>query len=408
MAQAADTDQAHEGASAIQRWTSDDERAARLAALRKMMESEGFDALVICGRDDIRYRGRTFYVTDVWQLLADTHVVLFSDGAPIFIGGQVFGVEQAELTDWASEFRVSGTPGTEIARVLSEHGDGKGNIGVVGLTDASFAHQHYNEIREGVPDATLLDATRQFEDVRQSNSPEGLERFRETSGLFRDIYAELTPLIKPGMRELDLAAQAHRVSREYGLRDPMVLLQVTPYGALSFGTPRQIQQEDIVTVWIESAGPSGFWLEYRQCYSFGPPSDEHARCWRVQRQAVEAGLAASKVGAPAHVFAETVQKVLKEEAGWDIGYHADPGDVHNMFSLHGIGTDAIQGVWVPGRDRQLREDEVVNVHPTTEFSSEEEARKFSWLGITDNVHVTKDGGKFLTHDENLSHGFIEL
>ena len=79
-----------------------------------------------------------------------------------------------------------------------------------------------------------------------------------------------------------------------------------------------------------------------------------------------------------------------------------------MFSLHGIGTDAIQGVWVPGRDRQLREDEVVNVHPTTEFSSEEEARKFSWLGITDNVHVTKDGGKFLTHDENLSHGFIEL
>ena len=129
MAQAADTDQAHEGASAIQRWTSDDERAARLAALRKMMESEGFDALVICGRDDIRYRGRTFYVTDVWQLLADTHVVLFSDGAPIFIGGQVFGVEQAELTDWASEFRVSGTPGTEIARVLSEHGDGKGNIG---------------------------------------------------------------------------------------------------------------------------------------------------------------------------------------------------------------------------------------------------------------------------------------
>ena len=31
----------------------------------------------------------------------------------------------------------------------------------------------------------------------------------------------------------------------------MVLLQVTPYGALSFGTPRQIQQEDIVTVWIK-------------------------------------------------------------------------------------------------------------------------------------------------------------
>jgi Xaa-Pro aminopeptidase len=408
LAQTAGIEQVPADASATQRFTSDEERATRLAALRKMMEAEGFDALVICGRDDIRYRGRTFYVTDVWQLLADTHVVLFPDGLPIFVGGQVFGLEQAETSDWATEFRVSGTPGTEIAKVLSEHGSAKGNIGVVGLSDASFAHGHYLELAEGAPDATLLDATRQFEDVRQSNSPEGLRRLRETSAIFREVYTEIEPYIKPGITELQLAAQAHRVAREYGLRDPMVLMQVTPYGPLSFGTTREIQPDDIVTLWLESAGPSGFWLEYRQCYSFGAPPEEHARAWKVQREAVEAGLAACKAGEPAYIFAETVKKILNEQAGWDIGYHGDPCDQHNMFSLHGIGTDAIQGVWVPGRDRMLREDEVVNIHPTTEFKTEDEARKFGWLGITDNILIKPEGAEFLTHDKDVSRGFIEL
>jgi Xaa-Pro aminopeptidase len=389
-------------------WTSPEERARRLAALREMMQREGFDALVVCGRDDIRYRGRTFYLTDVWQLLAETFVVLLHEGDPIFIGGQVFGTEQAELTDWASEFRLSGTPGTEIARVLSDHGLGKGTIGVVGMTDASLALQHFNELKDGVPDAKLHDATIQFEDVRQTNSEEGLEKLREVSSIFRDIYTELEPTIRPGIRSIELAAQAHRIAREHGLRDPMVLLQTTPFGALSFGSSKKIEKDDIVTVWLESAAQSGFWLEYRRCYSFGTPPEEFRRTWEVQTLAVNAGIAASKAGAPAHVFAETVQEAVQSEAGWNLGYTDARGDVHSMFSLHGIGTDAIQGVWVPGHDRVLRENEVVNIHPTVKFNSEDEARKFGWLGITDNVLITADGGVLMTHDADVTDGFIEV
>jgi Xaa-Pro aminopeptidase len=391
-----------------ERWTSPEERARRLAACREMMQREGFDALVVCGRDDIRYRGRTFYLTDVWQLLAETFVVLLQEGEPIFIGGQVFGTGQAELTDWVSEFRLSGTPGTEIARVLRDHGLGEGTIGVVGMTDASLALQHFNELTEGVPDATLRDATVQFEDVRQTNSEEGLKRLREVSSIFRDIYAELEPTIRPGIRSIELAAEAHRIAREHGLRDPMVLLQTTPFGALSFGSDRRIEQDDIVTVWLESAAPSGFWLEYRRCYSFGTPPDEFRRTWEVQKQAVGAGIAAMKAGAPAHVFPETVQEVVQSEAGWNLGFTDPSADVHSMFSLHGIGTDAIQGVWVPGHDRVLLENEVVNIHPTVKFRSDDEARKFSWLGITDNVLITTEGGVLMTHDAGVSDGFVEV
>jgi Xaa-Pro aminopeptidase len=188
----------------------------------------------------------------------------------------------------------------------------------------------------------------------------------------------------------------------------MVLMQTTPFGAISFGSERQIEQDDIVTVWLESAGPSGHWLEYRRCYSFGTPPEEFQRTWRVQKQAIAAGIAAMKAGAPAHVFPDTVQEVIQSEAGWNLGYTDSSADVHSMYSLHGIGTDAIQGVWVPGHDRALRENEVVNIHPTVKFNSEDEARKFAWLGITDNALITPEGGVLMTHDDDVTDGFIEV
>jgi Xaa-Pro aminopeptidase len=342
----------------------------------------------------------------VWQLLADTHVVILPTGDPIFVGGQVFGLEQPRQNDWAKELHASGDPGFEVGKILQKNGVESGSVGIVGMTDASLAHHHFEQLRSVLPGVAFVDATGLFEGVRQTNSDSDLQRLRETSQIFRDIYAELEPTIQPGMREVDLAAEAHRVSRVHGLRDPMVLLQTTPYGAMGFGTTKIIGPSDLVTVWIESAGPSGFWLEYRRTYSFGPASQEQRTFWDLQVEAVRAGLAALTPGAPAHHFAVGVQEVLERE-GYSLGF-SDPSDPHNMFSLHGIGTDAIQGVWVPGNDRPVKETEVVNIHPTVQFRSHEDEAKFGWLGLTDNAVITPQGAELLTYDPEVRTGFIEL
>jgi Xaa-Pro aminopeptidase len=387
------------------RFSSDEERNRRLGVLREAMEREGLDALVVSGRDDIRYRGRTFWVSDVWQLVADTHVVIFKNEKSVFIGGQVFGLEQPEQTDWAGDLRINGNAGEELAEVLSEHDLGSGRIGVVGLSDAAFAAYHLTEMQAGIPEATVVDATLLFEAARQVNSEESLEAFRATSAVMLDIYAVLEPEIKPGMREIDLAARAHQVSREHGLRDPMVLMQTSPFGALSFGTTKEIGKDDIVCLWIESAGPSGFWLEFRRCYTFGPPSDDASEFWKLSVDTLQEGLDALRPGAPAHAFADAIERVMGK-SGFELGW-SDPADTHHMYSLHGIGTDAIQGVWVPGKDRELLDTEVVNLHPTLEFSHED-LRKYGWLGITDNAIVTADGGKLMTLQPDLSDAFVEL
>ena len=45
--------------AATVRFSSPAERERRLAALREAMTREGIDALIVTGRDDARYRGRT-------------------------------------------------------------------------------------------------------------------------------------------------------------------------------------------------------------------------------------------------------------------------------------------------------------------------------------------------------------
>jgi len=394
-------------ASKIYRFTTDAERERRMAAIRREMTKENLDAVVICGRDDIRYRGRSFYFSDVWQLVAESHVVILKEGNPVFIAGQVFGLEQAELSDWVTDCRINGNSGEELALVLRDYQVADGKIGVVGLTDSSFAAWHLNIMSEGAPDATFVDATEMFERVRQNgHSEENLEKFRDTSHVMNQIYSELEAIIRPRMTEMELASEAHKVSRAHGLRDPMVLMQTTPFGAISFGTSKQILADDVVCLWIESAGPSGHWLEYRRCYTFGKPSNHAREFWELQKSAVTEGLKKLKPGAMASEFVLAAQGELKK-GGYDLGFK-DNADTHFMFSLHGIGTDAIQGVWVPGNDRVIAENEVVNIHPTIEFTNHDDLEKFAWLGVTDNAMATSDGGVLMTHAEDMKDGFIQL
>ncbi|SEB54863.1 Xaa-Pro aminopeptidase [Paramicrobacterium humi] len=376
-------------------------------AVRSEMKENGLDALVVAGAPDIRFRGRIFYLTDYWQLLADSHVVITMDEGPIYVGNLVWGLSQAKQSDWITEFRISGKPGIEVADVLSKRGLDKARVGLVGLSDGAFAHQHVEDLRKSLSGVNLVDATEMFERVRQVNSEEELANLGKASATRRSVFDELRKYIRPGATEREVAAQGHRISREHGLRDPMVLVWSTPFiGATSFGEPRPIGKDSVVTVWIESPDENGYWLEYRECYSFGPPTSEYTDYWQLYTSALNAGLDKLRPGNMASEFAIAVQEVMAT-GGYKVDF-PDPGYQHQQYSLHGIGSDAIQGVWTPGQDRGLAHNEMVNVHPVIVQQTPELVAKFDVFGVTDNVLVTPEGGKWATHDQNITRGFTEL
>lgn len=371
----------------ILQFTSSTERDRRLAALRESMRLEGLDALVVAGRSN--YRGRLFYVSDIWQLVGDGFVVILPEGAPVFVSHPIMGLAQAKRTTWVRDFRKNLNLGEEVGRVFIDYGLSGAEIGIVGLADALSAN-YLSELREMLPKAKFKDATALYEEVQQVKSSEEIVGVQETCDLIREVFEEIEPAIAPGVSQVDVFAAAHSAARKRGLREPMVLVQSPPYYAGLSANGGSISPDDPIMIWIESAGPSGYWSEVRRCYTFGRPADNLRQFWELQTEAWSAGLEAMKPEAPASNFVRAVEGVLGRH-----GYTLDLN--HVAWPLHGIGSDATEGFWYPGKDRLLRENEVVSVHPFPKCPDERDQARFGFLGFADNVVVTSLGAEAMTY-----------
>jgi hypothetical protein len=118
---------------------------------------------------------------------------------------------------------------------------------------------------------------------------------RGTSAIFRKIFAALEAEIRPGRSEADSAGCASRIAKLHGCRDAKRLSARSAMARVSESN------DDQVTVWIETPGPTGYWLELRRCYSFGAPPARVQRfrslieeCWDVGLRAIRPGLLASE------------------------------------------------------------------------------------------------------------------
>jgi len=108
------------------RFTTDAERARRLAALREAMRRDDLAAAGRLRRSDLRFRGRVLYVCDVFQYTADCFAVVTGSAGPLFVTTPVVGLGQAMLTGWASDFRSSTQPGQEIGPAADRPRPGAG------------------------------------------------------------------------------------------------------------------------------------------------------------------------------------------------------------------------------------------------------------------------------------------
>jgi Xaa-Pro aminopeptidase len=76
--------------------------------------------------------------------------------------------------------------------------------------------------------------------------------------------------------------------------------------------------------------------------------------------------------------------------------HGLTGEGILAYTAHGIGVDSLEPPWVPGKDRVLRENMVLNLHPTHRFVNPEKGLALGGISIADNVIVGKTGGIRMT------------
>ena len=369
------------------------ERERRHRVLRAEMAESGIDALIICSRGDEFVRGRVQYVSDIFQWAGWGMVVLPQKGEPTFIGDPLWGLSRVALVNWIQDYRATQTPATEIAGILSDHGISHGTIGIVGLADITSA-AHYRQFQDAFGDtATLIDATDFFDDIRSIKSAEEMDNLRETSRIIAQVFTSLEGHIRPGAIERDVLAEAHRLCRQYGCLDGIAQMSRPPYRAYTFGMDAEIDRDDVLCIDLEWGGPSGYWVEVRRTYSFGRPSDQILRYWDTRIETLDACVDAMKTGASSEEVLAARDRVHRKygQGGFD----------SVAYTAHGIGLDSHEPPWIPGKERIMQTDMVINLHPQITFDDPDEALAVGGICVSDNVRVTPNGGERLTYEKDI-------
>jgi Xaa-Pro aminopeptidase len=363
--------------------TSDGERTRRYEALSELMREQDLGALVICSRGDEFVRGRVQYVSDIFQWAGRGFVVLPLEGQPVFVVDPLWGLGYAMRSGWLEDYRMPENAGVEIGRILSDLGLGSGRVGVVGLADIT-AVADFDDMREAVPDAELTDATDSFDDVRAIKSEEEIGNIKETGRILKTVFKALEAEIRPGIREVDVLSEAHRLCRQLGCVEGIALMGRPPFNSFTPGTNGVIEEDDVIVIDLEWGGPSGYWVELRRVFSFKPPTDKQQEFWDTRVESFAACVAAMKAGEPSTAVLDA------RDAVYDKYGQSAQGVI--SYTAHGIGVDSLEPPWIPGKDRIMQENMVINLHPSIKFEDAEEGLALGGISIADNVLVTKEGG----------------
>ena len=362
--------------------TSVPERTRRNKVLHAMMDEHGYDALLVAGRGDEFMRGRVQYVSDVFQWAGWGFVLLPRSGQGVLLCDPLGGYEASDEL-WLSDVRVSATPSADLAAMLHDLGAARGRIGVAGLADIVNA-AHVEELRAALPEATLVDATDAFDDVRAIKSDEEIANLAQTSAILRTSSRRSRPR-SARRTERDVLAEAHRLCRQLGCVEGIAMMGRAPAAGLR---PRQRPTRscaaDIIVVDLEWGGPTGYWLELRRCFSFGPPPDAVRRLLGGARRDVRG---VRRRDARRGVLARTSSpRATRTHARH--GLTRRRSDVR--YSAHGIGIDSLEPPWVPGKERELRAGMMLSLHPNA-VARRRSRSAVGAVSVGDNVLVTAGG-----------------
>ena len=263
----------------------------RWAAVRSAMAEHRIDALLMQANNDWM-GGYVKYFTDVPATNGYPVTVVFPrDERMTVIGQGPMGVVR-ELPPQGDGVRrgtarFMGMPSyascpytadydAELAEKALEKYSG-GTIGLLGRAAMSFALGDH--LRRKLTRAKFVDASDMVDRIKAVKSAEELDCIRRTAALQDRAMEETFAAIKPGMRELEVAAIAEHAGHKYGSEQGLFLAGSGPVGTTAvfanrYQQNRVLREGDQFTLLIENNGPGGFYTELGRTCVLGRASQE--------------------------------------------------------------------------------------------------------------------------------------
>ncbi|MCW5251325.1 MULTISPECIES: M24 family metallopeptidase [unclassified Streptomyces] len=310
------------------------ERAFRMRQTEEFMDAHELDGLLIFGADrSDRYDAGQYLFRDRRY----QHYVLPRHGEPTMVAfaAQVAAQHQLSrergLETWIDDIRVGSAPEL-LPAIAHEKKLGRGRLGVIGAGYGSpfypggwVSKPVWDAISERLPEATLVDVTRDYGLVMARRSDEDLAHIATAAAAGDAAIEAMMALARPGVDETELYAEGVATMMRKGMRVTWMLFQ-TGLDNYAWGEPtwltrpepsRKLERRDMV--WAEIfPNYAELNTHVNMSFTLGEPPAETARCAEVARASYEAGVAAVRPGATFGEVCAAMEVPLTESGMWHL------------------------------------------------------------------------------------------
>lgn len=358
----------------------------RLAAVWEAMADQGVDCLVVSGRGLISQYGYLEYLIGFCPVVRLGYAVILPNREPVVVMSTRSDAYFARETS-GFEVRVAGEgdvisdkdsmPGV-IQEVLDEQRADPRHLGVVGLGHI-VASADADALRALFPNARVSDATRLLNDIKTLKTQEEYRDVRAAGEVADAGLQAFMHHAEAGVGGWELYGEMERAVRRLGAREVLVFIGTGPY-FLHRPHVDPLLDGDLVTVYLESTGPNGYWVERAGLFTIGQVGDR-------KREYAETCLRAHRAAQEAIVVGNTAADVALALEAETAQLGAQPGIWHG----HGVGVDHDTPVITSGDSTPIREGMVIAIHPN--LTDPEETVGAS---VADTYIVTPSGAEAIS------------
>jgi len=372
---------------------STDELERRWSAVRAAMAEHRVDVLLMQANNDFM-GGYVKYFTDVPATNGFPVTVVFpKDEGMTVVGQGPFGVV-LELQPEGDGLRrgtarIMATPSYASAHYTAEYDAALaertlerfagGTVGLLGTAAMSFALVDYLK-RGKISKAKFMDASDMVDRIKSVKSEEELTLIRRTAAMQDAAMEAVFNAIRPGMRDLEVAAIAEQVGHDLGSEQGLFLCSSAPLGvSATFGNRhlqnRVIQPCDQYTLLVENNGAGGFYTELGRTCVLGKASQEMKDEFTFVLEAQKFVIDLLRPGASSKDIFEAYNAFMRDNGRPE----------EKRLHCHGQGYDMVERPLIRFDETMpIQQNMNIVVHPAYVT-----ARTFSW--VCDNFLVGEKG-----------------
>jgi Xaa-Pro aminopeptidase len=365
----------------------------RWKAVRKAMEAQGIDVLVMQNNNDFM-GGYVKYFTDLPATNGYALTVLFPrDDGMTMIGQGPFGTDRMLPPEGDGVRRgvkrmmaspsYSAAPYTRendaaLAEKALESCSGA-TIGLVGTGAIPSAFVDYLK-RGKLSNAKFIEASDLVDEIKAIKSAEEIDRMRQCAHMQDKCMDAAFKTMAPGKKDIEIAAVAEQTGHSYGSEQGLFMCASGPIGTAPLQANRHfqsrvIQAGDQLSLLVESNGAGGFYTELGRTCVLGKASQEMKDEFAFVLEARKFTLGLLKPGASCKDIWDAYNEFMKKNGRPE----------EKRLYCHGQGYDMVERPLVRfDEPMKLKANMVVSCHPTYAL-----AGSFNWA--CDNYLITDHG-----------------